>query len=316
MGRSGSSPERGGAACATRVRIGRALQGSVAARARVALVRRAAGDLRYGLRTLGAAKGFTFVAVAMLAIAIGANTAVFSVLDAVLFRVLPVNEPHELRELAWVEGGFKGWSISYDGSMRPYPGGRRIAYSFSYPMYVNLRDRSTCVQRSVSLQRSEPDRRAGRPRRAGDRALVVSGNFASALGVGTSLGRPISPEDDRPGAPPVAVLTNTGWQRLFGGDPRAVGQTITINGAPAVIVGVTPPSFFGLEPGLARRHARAGRSDDAGHRARPRRAQQSEVLGVSRDGPRAAGCRRCAGPGGNRGVDAPGAAGGAPRAES
>ena len=88
---------------------------------------------------------------------------------------------------------------------------------------------------------------AGRDERV--TALVVSGNFASALGVSTPLGRPISPEDDRPGAPPVAVLTNTGWQRLFGGDPTRVGQTITINGTPTIIVGITPPSFYGLEPG-------------------------------------------------------------------
>ena len=205
-------------------------------------------DLRYGLRTLGAAKGFTFVAVAMLAMTIGANTAVFSVLEAVLFRMLPVNEPQELRELAWVETRFKGWSISYDGSMRPYPGGRRIAYSFSYPMYVSLRDRtSSFSDLFLFSDQSLTVGMAGRDERA--TTLVVSGNFAGALGVGASLGRPLSPEDDRPGAPPVAVLTNVGWQRLFGSDPGAVGQTITINGVPAVIVGVTPPGFYGLEPG-------------------------------------------------------------------
>ncbi len=144
--------------------------------------------------------------------------------------------------------GFKGWSISYDGSMRPYPGGRRIAYSFSYPMYVALRDRTNSFSDLFLFSdQSLTVGMAGRDERA--TTLVVSGNFAGALGVGTSLGRPLSPEDDRPGAPPVAVLTNVGWQRLFGSDPGAVGQTITINGAPAVIVGVTPPSFFGLEPG-------------------------------------------------------------------
>ena len=206
------------------------------------------GDLRYGLRTLGAARGFTFVAIAMLAVAIGANTAVFSVLDAVLFRMLPVNRPQELRELAWVEGGFKGWSVSYDGSMRPYAGGRRIAYSFSYPVYLSLRDRTSSFS-DLFLFRDDnlTVGLAGRDERAA--TLVVSGNFAGALGVGASLGRPLSPGDDQPGAPPVTVLTDIGWQRLFGSDPRAVGQTITINGAAAVIVGVTPPGFFGLEPG-------------------------------------------------------------------
>ena len=207
------------------------------------------GDLRYGVRSLAAARGFTFVAVAMLAVTIGANTAVFSVLDAVLFPMLPVSEPQALRELAWVENrNFKGWSISYDGSMRPYPGGHRIAYSFSYPMYVSLRDRTSAFSDlflfrddSLTVGLSGRDERAT--------TLVVSGNFTNALGVGTALGRPLSPEDDRPGAPPVAVLTNTGWRRLFGGDRRAVGQTITLNGASAVIVGVTPPSFFGLQPG-------------------------------------------------------------------
>jgi predicted permease len=206
------------------------------------------GDVRYGFRTLRAAKSFTFVAVAMLAVAIGANIAVFSVLDAVLFRMLPVERPQELRELAWIEGGYKGWSISYDGSMRPYPGGRRIAYSFSYPAYAFLRDRSTTLGALVLFSdQSITAGLAGRDERVD--ALVVSGNFAGALGVGMALGRPISPEDDRPGAPPAAILTTIGWQRLFGSDPRVVGQTLTINGAPAVIVGVTAPGFFGLTPG-------------------------------------------------------------------
>ena len=175
------------------------------------------GDVRYGIRTLSAARGFTFVAVAMLAIAIGANIAVFTVLDAVLFRMLPVERPQELRELAWIEGGYKGWSISYDGSMRPFPGGGRIAYSFSYPAYASMRDRSTTF-RDLFLfnDQSMTVGMAGRDERA--TTLVVSGNFAGALGVGASLGRPISPEDDRPGAPPVAVLNQRGlaaviWER-------------------------------------------------------------------------------------------------------
>jgi predicted permease len=206
------------------------------------------GDLRYGLRSLAAAKGFTFVAVVMLGLAIGANTAVFSVLETVLFRVLPVRAPHELRELAWVEPNFRDWNISYDGSMRPYPGGRRIAYSFSYPTYVSLRDRTTSFSDlvlfrddSLTVGLGDRDERAA--------TLIVSGNFAGALGVGVSVGRPLAPDDDRPTSPPVAVLTDIGWQRLFGSDPRAVGRTITINGAAAVIVGVTPPGFFGLQPG-------------------------------------------------------------------
>ena len=205
-------------------------------------------DLRYGLRQMRSVPGFTLVTVAILAIAIGANTAVFSILDAVLFRMLPVDRPHELRELAWVEGGNPKWKISYDGSMRPYEGGRRIAWSFAYPIYTHIRDRSTTfADLFLFTQQDVTAGVGGRQERVS--TLLVSGNFAGGLGLRMSIGRPIMPDDDRAGAPAVAVLTYAAWQRLFNADPGVLGRTLNLNGSPAVIVGVTAPSFFGVEPG-------------------------------------------------------------------
>ena len=273
------------------------------------------GDLRYGLRTLGAAKGFTFVAVAMLAIAIGANTAVFSVLDAVLFRMLPVKRPQELRELAWVEGGLQrlvDLVRRIDAAVSRRPAHRVLVLVPDVrqpPRSVDL------VQRSLSLQQSDLDGRHGGPRRAGIDARR-QWELRRRAGRG-HIARPADLARGRPGRRAArgrahqhrmaaALRWRSERRRSDGHDQRRVRGGRRRDAA----------RLLRSRARVARRHARTRRSDDADHRAGPRRAQQSEELGVSRDGPRADGCRRCAGPDGNRGVDAPGPACGAPRAES
>lgn len=212
------------------------------------LLQEVSADLAYGLRQLRAAPALSLVAVLILAIAIGANTAVFSVLDAVLLRMLPVERPGELRHLAWSAPREGHWSMTYDGSMRPFGNGELIATSFSYPVYAHLRDQSSTFSDLWVFSRDEINLgTAGREHRVS--ALLVSGNFFRGLGVTTRIGRPIAIADDRPGAPPVAVLTSRVWQRLFGGNAAAVGSTVTVNGVPALVTGVTPPAFEGLEPG-------------------------------------------------------------------
>jgi predicted permease len=205
-------------------------------------------DVGYGLRKMRAAPAFTIVAVAILAIAIGANTAVFSVIDAVLLRMLPVERPRELRELAWVMRRSSEWKIAYQGGMRAYTGSELLATSFAYPVYAHLRDRSTMFadvflfhQRGISVTVG------GRQQRLP--GLLVSGNAFRGLGVKMTIGRPIAPDDDRADAPAVVVLTHGLWQRMFGGDSGVLGRTLVINGMPAVIVGVTARTFEGLEPG-------------------------------------------------------------------
>jgi predicted permease len=207
-------------------------------------------DLVYAWRRMRAAPAFTAVAVAILAMTMGANVAVFSVLDAVLLRMLPVERPHELRELAWIQPKDSMMEMSYNGSMRPYPGGGRIATSFSYPVYTSLRDRSTgfaelFLFEDQTLDVGDGGRQTPRP------ALLVSGTFMRGLSVRPAIGRGIEPDDDRPGAPPVAVISYGLWQRQYGGAAAAVGRTLTVNGLAATIVGVTPPAFYGVEPGAS-----------------------------------------------------------------
>jgi predicted permease len=206
------------------------------------------GDLVYAARTLRAAPVFTAVAVAILAIAIGANTAVFSVVEAVMVRQLPVVRPGELRQLAWVEPADRDWQMRYDGSARPGPDGGRLMTSFSWPVYTQLREHTTAfsslfvaVTREVNLDAN------GRAQRA--QALVVSGDFMDGIGTPPAIGRGLGPDDDRRDAAPIAVLSHRLWRSAFGGDPRVLGRTVRINATPAVVVGVAPPTFEGLQPG-------------------------------------------------------------------
>ncbi len=205
-------------------------------------------DITYGLRQLRAAPAFSLVAIAILAVAIGANTAVFRVLDAVLLRNLPVDRPGQLRELAWTERRENHWEMTYDGSMRPFGNGELIAWSFSYPVYAHIRDRSTTFSDLFLFTRDEINLGiGGREHRVS--ALLVSGNFFRALGVPARLGRPLQEADDRAGASATAVLTSRVWQRLFGGQAAAVGSAVTVNGMPVLVTGVTPAAFEGIEPG-------------------------------------------------------------------
>ena len=182
----------------------------------------------------------------MLALAIGANTAIFSVVDAVLLQSLPVRDPGTLRTLEWSARQFHGW---YNGDARNNAAGERLNTSFSYPAYLHIRDHSTRFSDVVAFSpRDQVNVNiAGRAELADGQ--LVSGNFFSGLGVSPVVGRALTPDDDRADAPAVAVLGHGIWQRLFGGDPGILGRTLAVNGTSAVVVGVAPPGFCGLEPG-------------------------------------------------------------------
>jgi predicted permease len=206
------------------------------------------GDLVYAARALRATPVFTIVAVSILAIGIGANTAVFSVVEAVMVRQLPVVRPGDLRQLGWIEPADRDWPMRYDGGTRPAAGGGRLMTSFSWPVYTQLRDRATAFSsvflfatRDVNLDVG------GRAQQA--QALVVSGTFADGIGTPARIGRVIGPDDDRVDAAPVAVLSHRLWQSAFGGDPRVLGRTVRVNATPAIVVGVAAPLFEGLQPG-------------------------------------------------------------------
>ncbi len=191
-------------------------------------------DIRYGIRMLAKARGFTAVAVLTLALGIGANTAIFTLIDALLLRPLPgVRDP---QELVLVAG--RGDSSSA---------------SFTYPHYVQLCEE--CRSFSGLFASARIDKRRLLVTGAGGRtesiqAQAVSANFFEVLGVPIAFGRSLMPSDGQAGdSPPVAVISYGFWQRCFGFDPTAVGRWITLDDIPFTIVGVAPRGFRGFEVG-------------------------------------------------------------------
>jgi predicted permease len=195
-------------------------------------------DVKYGLRLLRRSPGFTIVAVLTLALGIGANTAIFSLLHQVLLRRLPVKYPEEL-VLLHGPGIIHGHAWS-DGD---------VGFSFSYPMYRGLRDRNTVLSGLMARYSFAASVAAsGGTERGG--AELVTGNYFDVLGVRPALGRLFNQEDDRvPGANPVVVLSHGYWLRRFGGERSVLNQTILVNNTPMTVVGVSQPGFTGIQAG-------------------------------------------------------------------
>ena len=187
-------------------------------------------DLRYASRMLIKSPGFTTVTVLTLALGIGANTGLFSLVNSVLLGNLPVHNPQELV------------IVKYNDART-----QAANEDFSYPMYQAIRDKNTVF--SNILTRSGLSFNAsygGQSEHAGGE--LVSGNYFDMLGVQPFLGRLIGPEDDLvPGAHPVAVLSYGYWQRRFGSDLSIVGKNIILNEHPIRIIGIAPPGFYGTE---------------------------------------------------------------------
>ena len=199
-------------------------------------------DLRYGLRMLLKHKGFTIVAVLSLALGIGANTALFSVVDAVLLRTLPVAEPERLVLFEWQAGlPFRTNGMSGTSS--------ELAL-FRYDIFEKL-----AQARAAAPESPLSDFFAFAPiyegiAVVGDQAEIVngqavSGGYYAGLGVQPILGRAITDEDDKPGAAPVVVLSYQFWQERFGANPAVLGQPLKLNKMSFTIIGVTPPPFTG-----------------------------------------------------------------------
>jgi len=205
-------------------------------------------DLRFAVRQLLRARAFSLATIAILAVAIGAGTALFSTADAVLLRLLPVERPQELRRLAWVDTERSRFRGSYQGSMHAWPGGR-LATSFAYPVYEHLRGRSASFSELVTFSEASQLNLSldGHARLA--RGQLVSGNFMRALGTEALLGRVLSPEDDsRKALAYAAVLGHSFWQRELGGDQGVLGRTLRVNRGTAVVVGVLPRGACGVDP--------------------------------------------------------------------
>jgi predicted permease len=187
-------------------------------------------DIRFGFRSLLKHPGFTAIAVITLALGVGANSTIFSVVNATLMRSLPVSHPENL---VYVFSGNPG-SV------------------FSYPDYAEMRDQNHVFDGLIAWggitaslnSNDQTDLVSG---------AVVTGNYFQNLGVGAEKGRVFNPEDDQtPGAHPLAVISHGLWQRRFGGDQNIVGRQLLLNGHNFTIIGVTPPGFGGAQMGVVR----------------------------------------------------------------
>ena len=187
-------------------------------------------DLRYALRMARRNPGFTAVVVLTLALGIGANTTIFSLVEAVMLRTVAIQAPAELYFVA-------------HGALRPAPGS-------NYPYFERIRARTDIFAGVTAYFRSGSVKVAAGDSIETTRSLTVSGNYHAVLGVPMMLGRGFSDEDDRAGAAAlVAVISDGYWSRKFGRDPDVLGRTLSIDGRPTTIVGVTGAGFTGLDPG-------------------------------------------------------------------
>ena len=194
-------------------------------------------DIRYALRQFAKAPIFTATAILTLALGIGATTAIFTLVHAVLLNSLPVAKPSELdrvgdQENCCVNSGLQdNWSL------------------FSYDKYKTFRDNTPGFVELAAFQAGHDligVRRSGSSQAAQSmRSEFVSGNYFAMFGIGPYAGRVLMPDDDRKGASPVAVISYRAWQQTFAGNPAVVGGNFTFNGQPFTVVGIAPPAFFG-----------------------------------------------------------------------
>lgn len=196
-------------------------------------------DTRYALRRLRRSPAFTVTVIFTLALGIGATTSIFTLAHAVLMKSLPVADPGDLYRVgkqpyccAW-----GGYTQSMDFSI------------FSYDLYKYLRDSTEGFAELAAFQ-AGPSlfgvRRLGSPEAAGScPGEFVSGNYFTMFGINAYAGRMLTPADDRPGAPPVAVMSYRLWQQRYGSDPSVIGSAFNFDAKPFTVVGITPPGFFG-----------------------------------------------------------------------
>jgi len=194
-------------------------------------------DLRYGLRRVRQSPGFAAVCVITLALGIGANTAIFTLLNAVMLKSLPVAKPGQLYRLGNSENCCVLGGLQHEWAI------------YSYPLYLQFRDHNPEFSEMAAFQGGVQNlnvRRAGASGPAEPYiGEFVSGNYFPMLGVGAFAGRTISPDDDKPNAAPAAVMSYRTWQQHFGLDPAVVGSALNIGHLAYTVIGIAPPGFFG-----------------------------------------------------------------------
>jgi len=203
-------------------------------------------DLRHAVRLLFHAKGWTAVVLISLALGIGANTALFTAVDSVILRTVPVPDPGSLVRLRWAGENQVYRSSSDYGFNGKTAAGENIRATVSYPAYLAMRESARASGVLTDLAATAPTGSlnitlSGTTEQSS--GLLVSGNYFQLMQVPPLLGRLIVPDDDQPSAPPVAVLSYAIWTRRFGADPNVVNRVINMNNVPVTIIGITPEWF-------------------------------------------------------------------------
>lgn len=198
---------------------------------------RISSDLRFGLRQLRLNPTFTAVAVLSLALGIGANVAIFQLIDAIRLRTLPVQRPQQLVNIDLAPGS---WRQGWRSNRRP---------RLTYALWESIRTRQQGFSGTLAWSDMRFNLAQGGQARYAE-GLFVSGDFFNVLGVPPEIGRTFNAQDDQPGCgSPGAVISHGFWQSEFGGDPAVTGKTVRLDGRPFPVLGVTPPGFFGVEVG-------------------------------------------------------------------
>ncbi len=208
-----------------------------------------AADLRYAFRMLRQAPGFTAVAVLSLSLGIGANTAIFTLMETALWKTIPVKNPEQLRLFSWVSGRHTVMD-SLDGDVSSTPTRGTTSTSFSYAIFKAMQRQNSGFQAVFAFKPISHMTAVVHGQAQIIDGELVSGNYYESLGLVPIIGRPIGAADDaKAGARAVAVISDGFWAREFGRDPAAIGAKIELNQFPMTIVGVNPPRFHGMETG-------------------------------------------------------------------
>ena len=215
-------------------------------------------DIRYGCRTMTANKAFNAMAVLSLALGIGANTTIYSFMESILLRSLPVADPESLVVLNWHsrpprDGSKESVHVMHGVQGMAWPGdkGAMVSGMFPYGAFETLRDGNPVFSTLFGYFNGLNRTLAIRGQASSASTEYVTGEYFRGLAVSPAAGRPIDSEDDRPGAAPVAVISFATSQRRFGGLSSAIGQPVLVDNVPFTVIGVAPPEFFGVDPAAA-----------------------------------------------------------------
>lgn len=210
-------------------------------------------DLRYGIRMLAKSPGFTAVALLTLALGIGANTAIFSLIDGILMRALPIQDAQDVVVLKWraLKTPDRHNSSSYGDCAQSYAPrrGPSTSCSFSQPFYNDVASQIGAFSRVAAFANAGQINLSGNGTASVLTGQAVSGDFFQLLGVGAAAGRLIAQSDDSVSSQPVVVLNYGYWMSEFGGSPAAIGKTVRLNNVPFTIIGVAEQRFDSLSPG-------------------------------------------------------------------